>query len=263
MLLNNKFKGKSIVLALICAIVGILFMWRGNGVLQNIGSVLLISGIYTILDNMFLKESLVELVVKKVKLDKEIDDTGLIQIDSTLTNIDYKSYIEGSNKNIDIVHNYGRTWTTNNFDFIKNVIMNKECKVRVALLNPESCFVQALEEHYGYTEGQLKELIKEATEKWKALGRELAKKKENCRKRNSTYKNKKCGNLELYYFNGQPTDSIYRMDNKIIIVSAKNSREKSVYLPYYIFEDNGEKGLYYTYSNEIETIIKEAQKVEV
>ena len=72
-----------------------------------------------------------------------------------------------------------------------------------------------------------------------------------------------CGSVELYYFNGQPTNSIYRIDDKIIVVNAKNSKEKSVYLPYTIFQDNGEKGMYQIYLKEIETIIKEAQKVEL
>lgn len=260
----NRFKDKHVILSLICAVVGILCMWLGNDLIENVGSVLLISGIYTIIDNMFLKESLIDLVVKKVKLDKEIDDTGLTQIDSTLTNINYKDYIENAQNNIDIIHNYGRTWTTNNFDFIKNTVMNKECKVRVVLLNPESLFVSALERHYGYSDGHLVDLIKEVTEKWKSLDKELIAKKEECKKkRNSTYKNKKCGELELYYFNGQPTNSLYKIDNKIIVVSSKNSKEKSVYLPYYIFEDNGEKGLYHTYEEEIENIINEAQKVEL
>lgn len=179
----NRFKDKHVILSLICAVVGILCMWLGNDLIENVGSVLLISGIYTIIDNMFLKESLIDLVVKKVKLDREIDDTGLTQIDSTLTNINYKDYIENAQNNIDIIHNYGRTWTTNNFDFIKNTVMNKECKVRVVLLNPESLFVSALERHYGYSDGRLVDLIKEVTEKWKSLDKELIAKKEECKKK--------------------------------------------------------------------------------
>ena len=36
-----------------------------------------------------------------------------------------------------------------------------------------------------------------------------------------------------------------------------------MYLPYTIFQDNGEKGLYHVYLKEIETIIKEAKKVDL
>lgn len=261
---DNKFHLRHIIVTLLCAIVGILCIWLGNSLISNVGSVILVSGIYTTIDNMYLKKSLIELVIQKVRLDKEIDDTGLIKIDSVLTNINYKEQFEEANSNIDIIHNYARTWTTNNFDFIRNTVLNKECHLRVVLLNPESPFVPALEKHYGYAEGHLVELINEVADKWKSLYRDVEEKRENClRNRISTYKNKKCGSVELYYFNGQPTNSLYRIDEKIIVVNAKNSREKSVYLSYTIFVNNGEKGVYQVYLKEIETIIKEAVKVEI
>lgn len=53
---ENRFSLRHIVVALICAIVGILCMWRGNPLISNVGSVLLVSGIYTIIDNMYLKK---------------------------------------------------------------------------------------------------------------------------------------------------------------------------------------------------------------
>ncbi len=146
---DNKFFLRNIIVALVCAIVGILFMLLDNLLISNVGSVLLVSGIYTIVDNMYLKKSLIELVIQKVSLDKEIDDTGLIKVDSTLTNIRYKEYFENAKSDIDIIHNYARTWTTNYFDFIKNTVMNKECRLRVILLNPESPFISALEETLG------------------------------------------------------------------------------------------------------------------
>lgn len=261
---DNKFSLRHIIVALGCAIIGILCMWLDNQLVSNVGSVLLVSGIYTIIDNMYLKKSLIELVIQKVSLDKEIDDTGLIKIDSVLTNIGYREHFEKATSNIDIVHNYARTWTTNNFDFIRNTVMNKECHLRVVLLNPESPFVPALEKHYGYAEGHLTELINEVTEKWKSLYCDVEEKRKACsKKKSSTYKNKHYGSVELYYFNGQPTNSLYRIDDKIIVVNSKNSKEKSVYLPYTIFQNNGEKGLYHVYLEEIETIIKEAEKVEL
>ena len=91
--------------------------------------------------------------------------------------------------------------------------------------------------------------------KWK-------KKDKSVQKEVIVHKNKKCGTVELYYFNGQPTNSLYRIDNKMIVVSCKSSKEKSVFLPYSIYQNNGEKGLYKVYLEEIETIIKEAEKVE-
>lgn len=261
---DNKFSSRHIIIALVCAIIGILCMIPKSSLLNNIGSVLLVSGIYTIIDNMILKKSLIELVIQKVSLDKDIDDTGLIKIDSVLTNINYRDEFENATSNIDIIHNYARTWTTNNFDFIRNTVLNNNCQLRVVLLNPTSPFIPALEKHYGYSEGHLIDLINEVTRKWASLYHDVEEKRSSCTKRkSSTYKNKKCGSIELYYFNGQPTNSLYRIDDKMIVVNAMNSKEKSVYLPYTIFQNNGEKGLYHTYLKEIETIIKEATKVEL
>lgn len=260
--MENKYLSRHVILSLILGILGILMMWQGNALVSTIGSVLLISGIYTIMDNYFLKKSLIELVIEKVKLDKEIDDAGLFKIDSTLTNIDYKNLFENAEKNIDILHNYGRTWTTNYYDFIKETVLNKECNLRVILLNPDSEFVPALEKHYEYKDGQLREYINEVTEKWKMLCKELNRKKESCKRNNtSSYKNKKCGSIEIYYFNGQPTNSIYRIDDKVIVVSTKTSREKSIHLPYAIYQNCGEKGMYGVYINEIDHIIEEATKI--
>lgn len=53
---------------------------------------------------------------------------------------------------------------------------------------------------------------------------------------------------------------MFKKEDKIIVVNAKNSKEKSVYLPYSIFQDNGEKGLYHVYLKEIETALSDSQK---
>lgn len=67
----------------------------------------------------------------------------------------------------------------------------------------------------------------------------------------------------MYYFNGQPTNSIYRIDDKIIVVSCKNSKIKSIHLPYMIFKNNESNGMYKTYLGEIDNIINEATKVDL
>jgi len=259
---NNNFKYLHLIVALVIAISGIIMMIIPNVIVQNIGSVMLVSGVYTIIDNFFLKKSLIDLVIQKVKLDREIDSCGVVELGSTLTNIDYKELIENAENNIDIIHNYGRTWTTNNFDFVKKIVLERNCNVRVVLLSPDSLFIPALECHYNYTTGELKKLIVEMSEKWNVLKEELEQKKLACKKKtNARYKNKKCGNLELYYFNGQPTNSLYRIDDIVIVVNSKTSKEKSIFLPYAIYQNNGGEGMYAEYVKEINTIIEESTKV--
>ena len=94
------------------------------------------------------------------------------------------------------------------------------------------------------------------------LQNEVVRKKEDCKHRNKKhFKNTKCGEIELYYFNGQPANSIYRIDDIIIMVSVKNSSEKSIHLPYFIFRDNGEGGMYRILNEEISAIINDSTKV--
>lgn len=261
---NKNFKHIYLIVALSVAVAGLIFMMIHCDIVNDIGSVMLVSGVYTVVDNFLLKKSLVDLVIQKVKLDKDIDSCGIVELGTALSDINYKELIPSAEKNIDIIHNYGRTWTTNNFDFIKKVVMEKNCDMRVILLNPNSLFVPALEKHYKYADGDLKKHIFDMTNKWKELYIQLENKKQACKKKsNSTYKNKKCGNIELYYFNGQPTNSLYRIDDKIIVVNSKTSNEKSGYLPYAVYENNGEHGIFSNYLKEIDAILKDSEKVDL
>lgn len=252
----NSFSALHIIIALLCAIIGITFMWFGMSknisLISNIGSVVLISGIYTIIDNMLLKNSLVDIIIQKVNIKKELDNIGLIQSGSDLKKIQYHEMLTNAKHNIDIIHNYGRTWTNSNYDYVKDAIWNRKCKVRIALLNPESLFVPALEKHYEYEKGELEKNIIKTTERWKKLAIEL-----------NQNKQKNTGSVELYYFNGQPTDSLYRIDEKIIIINTKNSKSQTVLLPFSIYEKNNTNGLYDIFLQEIDNIIKDATKVEL
>ncbi|MBE6805648.1 MAG: hypothetical protein E7526_03870 [Ruminococcaceae bacterium] len=268
---NKIFKQKNIILALGVTIVGLILLFiKEPEFLGDIGSILLISGVYSILDSYFLKQSMTDMIIEKINLDKAVDDTGLVDIGSNLRNINYQKYFEEAKKNIDILHVYARTWTTNNFDFIKDTVMNNECRLRIILLNPDSPFVSALETHYDYQPGELKKYINEVVSQWKKLAYELEIKKryftdKKYRKKNrKSYKTNKCGTIELYFNNGQPTNSIYRIDEKIIMVSTKTSKDKSIRAPYFIYCNNKiENNVFSMYVKEIEKVIDEGEKVEL
>lgn len=271
---ERLFKQKNVIIALVTAILGGLLIFYGTTELSlselasSIGSILLISGIYSIIESYYLKKSLIDMIIDKVKLDKNIDDKGILEIGSKLSNIKYDELFTNAKEHIDIVHIYARTWTTNNFDFIKDTVMNKNCDLRIVLINPNSEFVPALEKHFGYPSGKLKELIEEVSEQWKTLFIDVYTKEKyltDRRLRNrKSYKNKEYGSVELYYYNGQPTNSIYRVDDKIVIVESKTSKAKSSSLPYIIYKDNGlDNCMYELYTKEIECIIREAEKFDL
>lgn len=271
---ENIFKQKNIIVALLVIVGGVLLLFYGtsdlplSGFASEIGSILMISGVYTIIESYYLERSLVDMVIDKVSLDKNIDEKGLIKLGDTLSEISYSEYFKKANSNIDIVHIYARTWTNNNYDFIKKAVMNTQCTLRIILLNPNSKFVPALEEHFGYKEGDLVKLITEVSDKWKELHKDVTLKKEvftnkKLRRQRKNYDSKHYGKVELYYYNGQPSNSLYRIDDKMIVVEAKTSNIKSINLPYFVYENRNNLSMYKVYLNEIENIISESNKVEL
>lgn len=279
-MVNEKTKGykqKHIIIIFGIIIIGLICIFSSTNVesvrmsnfISNIGSILMISGIYTLIDSYFLKRDLIDLVIEKVRLDKKVDDTGLIEIGNNLSEINYKDYFNQAKENIDILHIYGRTWTSNNLDFIKCCTLDGRCKLRIIIMNPESKFIPALEEHFNYNQGDLINYINESTRIWERCHKDIKDKKEYFtlrKKRNrdkKKYKTNNYGSLEFYYYNGQPTNSIYRIDDKIIVVETKTSKEKSTNMPYMIFKKNSyDNNLYSVYLEEIERVIKESKKNE-
>lgn len=257
---KSLFKTRYIIVALILAIVGIIFLffseYLGNTLAKNliseIGSAILISGILGIIDEYVLKEGLVELILEKMKIKEELNNTGLEEMLSGITEINYKYYFKQANKNIDIIHIYGRTWTNNNIDEITDRILKTNCNVRVILVDPSSKFVPALEEHFNYTSGKLETLIHDVSKVWKSKYE-----KKQQQKRKSTQ-----GSIKLYYHKGQPTNSMYRIDNRIIVVQTKTTKEKTTKMPAMIFKDtNKEECFYNIYLKEIEQIVKESTEI--
>lgn len=138
-------------------------------IVNQVSLAIYISGILGIINEYILKETLVELILDKLRIKSEVDISGLDEILPGITEINYKGYFKKAKKNIYIVHIYGRTWTNNNIDEIMDRIMssNSKVKVRVVLVDPDSPFVPGLEKHFDYKEGELKKLIAEVGHIWK------------------------------------------------------------------------------------------------
>lgn len=266
--MNNKYyKSKHIIVVLFLIILSFFIfainewinsLYHGSliniiySILNNIASAILISGILGVIDAYFLQCSLIELILEKVKLKTQIDSTGLEEILPGIKDIDYNFYINGAKKYIDIVHIYGRTWTNNYSDEIKDKLLKSKCRIRVILVNPESPFVPALENHFEYKKGELVKYINDVSGIWENINKKKIKTK------------KKQGTIELYYHSGQPTNSMYRIDNRIIVVQTKSTKEKTTRLPSMIFKQiNSQDCLYNVYLKEINQLVKESIKIEI
>ncbi|WP_312368660.1 hypothetical protein [Lachnoclostridium sp.] len=264
------FRQKNIIVSLVVVVAGLICLSISNDYVQSIGSILLISGIYSIIESYYLKKSMIDVVIEKVKLDNSINETGLLEVGANLGDIHYQDYFKSANANIDILHVYARTWTNTNYDFIKEVVVHKKCKLRVVLLNPDSPFIPALEKHYEYSVGDLAKYINEVTQQWKSLAKIVEEKhkfytdKAYRRAHRISYKTKEYGSVELYYHNGQPANSLYRIDDNLITVSTKTSKDRSVHIPYMIYKkNNNATSMYDMYLSEMDKVIEEAKKVNL
>lgn len=266
--MNNKYyKSKHIIVILILIIISIVIFilsdvinstWHNYWInivvslLNNIASAILISGVLGIIDAYCLKSTLIDLILEKVKIKEQLNSTGLEEVLPGIKSISYNVYIKKATKHIDIVHIYGRTWTNTYSDEIKDKLLKSNCKIRIILVNPESPFIPALEKHFDYKPNELIENIKYVTKIWTEIYN---------KKINQSNRKKSQGTIELYYHSGQPTNSMYRVDDRIIVVQTKSTKEKTTRLPSMIFKNtNKDDCLYNTYLKEINQLIKESVK---
>lgn len=263
---REKYRDKNIIVVLGLLIAGISLLIVSEilsegifkSIMNQISLAILISGVLGIIDQYFLKDNLVSLILDKLKIKSDVDSTGIEEIIADINRISYDEYFKKAKNNIDIVHIYGRTWTNNYIDEIMDRVKNSRCNVRIVLVDPDSLFVPALEKHFKYEDGQLKTLIEEATSLWKNKYTRI-KQEATSRKKRS-----RLGRVELYYHSGQPTNSMYKIDERMIVVQTKTTVEKTTRLPAMIFKNTNKTDCFFKiYDKEINQLIKESRLIDL
>lgn len=256
--MQSLFKTKYAILATFMCGIGILLLYVAQQLdaqsswrpfLSALSSTLIVSGALGLLNKYFLTNELVKLILEKIKLKNDIDRTGIESIYTDLSDIPYKTWMKKS-KHIDIVHVYGQTWTNNNQGFIKGALDNNTCKVRVVLLSINSNFISPLAEQYSMDEDMLRRKMEAVKSIWVQLFASL-----------KTTRIKK--NLNVYYHTGTPCCSLYRFDDRIVVIQSKLTKGRTSNLPIFVCTKIEKSGLYHMYLDEIESLIKEAQKLDL
>lgn len=225
-----------------------------QNIADDIAGALFMSGALGLVNDLILKDKMIALIIEKLKVKEEIDKTGILSFYKSSDAIKYKTFFDNSKRNIDIFHVYGRTWTNNNHNSIKNKIRNSNCKIRVILVNPNSKFLDGLASTFNCTSDELKRRIYEVEQMWKALY--VEKKKQKKRRSQSS--------LELYYTDCFPAHSLYRFDDKLIQVQSKPTRGRSNELTTIVCKKSTEPdNLYNKYLEEIEDIIVESTLINL
>ena len=210
---------------------------------NSVGAVLIVSGVYNVIYEYILKTKLINLIVEKVKLKSSIDKVGINDIMLRSDDVPYRELIRETKSAMTIVHAYGATWTRNYIEIIKQQCLQRNIDITVILLSINSKFCDSIEVHYGKEKGSMANSIQRVTEYWKELGKEVSAKSV----------------LKVYYFDGNPVHSLYKFDNRIVVVSNKISNKLSLNLPCIICNQKKEvkEGLYYIYEEEIGELISE------
>lgn len=232
-------------------------VWVWKDIVENIATAFFFTGIFGLVQEYVLKDSLVHLILSKLRLKQDIDRTGIESIFFGISEINYPFFLNKAKQNIDIIHIYGRTWTNNNKDEIEERLLNSNCKIRVVLLSPNSPYVPALATHYGKTATELQQTMKEVSRTWKTVYEKKQQQSNRRRGRRSQ------SSIELYYHNSIPSNSLYRIDDRIIFVQSKMTKGKTKMLPSFIFRKNEKSvSLYNDHLLEIETLIEESTSVD-
>ncbi|GEM_PF-1060666 len=221
---------------------------------SNIASAIIVAGIFSAVNEKIIKDNLIELILSKIKLKQEIDETGIEEVFTDISDVDYRYYLKAAKRNIDILHVYGRTWTTNNIDIIQDKLVASNCNIRVILVDPESPFIEGLAQSYVTTSDDLKKRIQDVSVMWKNLYAEKI-----VRKRKTTQ-----SSIKLYYHKSQPASALYRIDDRIINVQNRCTSGRSKKLTTIICKDTRRADdIYDNFLNDIEELITNSSEIKL
>ncbi|MGH0778464.1 hypothetical protein ACQVQ8_15305 [Bacillus cereus] len=257
---KNGYSVSNFIAILVTIIFSIVFFYVSEllpsetiwkAILSNIGAALLISGVFTGFNEYFMKDKLVEMIFTKLKLKENIQKTGIDETILDLSEVDYGYYIKNAKSTIDVFHTYGETWTKTNHDHFVNRLLNSNCKIRVFLMSPESKFVPALADQYGKTPEELQATIERVKKLWEDIYERKSKQKKKATQ----------SELHLYFHDLFPSRSIYRMDDKVIVVDTRILKGRSSTLPVLICSDTKKTNDFYDYYvNELDQLVLHAKE---
>lgn len=219
--------------------------WKAT--FSNVGSAILVAGILTVLSEFFLKRDLVDYVIERIGLKMQIDHSGLQEIYTSASDINYVSLLREARLTVDIVHINGLEWIGRHIDEVKKILNRKDCTIQVFLMSPESIFLEALSQHFNQSKEDMIKKIESSVREWTKLAES---------------DNPLKGRLKIYYHTEHPTASLIRVDNKIINIQNRLVSGKSKKLFCTIFQStNHEDDMYSLQVREIKELERSSKLI--
>lgn len=235
-LIKEKVNLLTLLAALIIAVIGIgcLYIsaqkdwWQGyevwQTVIQQLGGLLFVVVTITVLWELWGKRALLDEVLAKAQISKEIMVSGITKItDSFHYEIDWRSYLREVNK-LDIFFAYGRTWRNTYIHELQEVASRDGARIRVVLPDPEDDqTVSELARRFDYTTEDLTELVREAEVYFRNL-------------RSSA--GARGAQVDIWFLPAAPHFSFYRFDRTAIMALYTHRRERAP-VPTFVCEMGG------------------------
>lgn len=251
--IKERVNLRTLLIALGIAITGIGFLWISANdnwwksckvwqtVLQNIGALLVVTVVISLLWELYGKRAFLDEVLAKAQISKELTFAGITKITDTFhrQDIDWKKYFHTVNK-LDIFFAYGRTWRNVHAEEFRKIAAREEVRIRIVLPDPEDKQVMAeLARRFKYTDNEIKTIIREA----EAYFRNLI---------NSAGANG--AQIDIWFLPAAPLFSFYRFDHVGILALYTHRRDRAA-VPTFVCEMGGT--LYDYIYKEFKAMIKE------
>lgn len=218
-------------------------------ILNRLSTAALTTSLLGFLNRILLEENLLSLILTKVNLKRDLNDSGLERVFTSISDIDYKDLFSTS-KQIDIVHVYGRTWTSNNEDSIVEAL-KRGAKVNVMLCDEKCPSVSGLAMMYDMTKDKVESRILGVLDEWQSILKKVSKNRHK--------------NFTIRKSQMMPSYSLYKFDDNMVVITnrlSKGERTKKVN-SYQCTNVNGKTTLFSNHERDLQNLITNSEVIHL
>lgn len=215
------------LVAVLLILIGICCYWgqcyldaktNWHAIVGNVASVVLISGLLTLLQNLIVKKFDDDKLLTLLQLSKSIVQSGLRRILTNCAEYNYTQLIEKS-KRFSAIMNDGLRWVGNQTPILEKRFNSKHTETEFFLVNPQGDFMKPLA---GKTSTTITDLERKIEQTVSLI--------------ESTYeKSKKGGHLRIYYLGHYPTQTLFYTENRVLVTPYQTSSGRNI-IPLYEYE---------------------------
>ena len=186
--------------------------------------------------------------VCREEVPTNITRLGIKNAYEDISDIQYHVMIKNTRSCIDIVHIHGSTWTNKVRVYLREKMKDPNMTIRILLLDPRSVFFEPVARFIGQDAAALRRRLEDVMNTWERTYSEA-----------TLHRTRKGAKVLLYLTQSFPTQSVYRIDDMIIVNPSCMTKDKTPLLPTLCCENvkNGD-GFFNNYVAQIELMIAES-----